>query len=138
MVAYLTKIRRIHINIFREAITSIRKIYFWSCWFVCLSVCLSVRRLHFGVIRITIWINGSDYIMDPVRVLHAAFTRDVYRHRTNSLTLNRQIIQAEFSPTSSCVSLTRSTASSELKLFKFDKMEVNCFQILLIDVTFYL
>ena len=51
---------------------------------------------------------------------------------------NRQIIQSEFSPTWSCVSLTRSTASSEWKLFRFDKMEVNCFQILLIDVTFYL
>ena len=87
MVAYLTKIRNIHISIFRKAITSIRIIYFWSCWFVCLSDCLSVRRLHFGVIRITIWINGSDYDMDPVRVLHATFTRDVYRQRTNSLTL---------------------------------------------------
>ena len=51
---------------------------------------------------------------------------------------NRQIIQFEFSPTSSCVSLTRSTTSSEWKLFRFDKMEVNSFQILLVDVTFYL
>ena len=54
------------------------------------------------------------------------------------LTLYPQIIQSEFSPTWSCVSLTRSTTSSEWKLFRFDKMEVNCFQILLIDVTFYL
>ena len=52
--------------------------------------------------------------------------------------LYRQIIQFEFSPTWSCVSLTRSTTSSEWKLFKFDKMEVNSFQILLVDVTFYL
>ena len=52
--------------------------------------------------------------------------------------INRQIIQLEFSPTWSCVSLTRSTTSSEWKLCRFDKMEVNCFQILLIDVTFYL
>ena len=51
---------------------------------------------------------------------------------------NRQIIQSEFSPTWNCVSLTRSTTSSEWKLFRFDRMEVNCFQILLIDVTFYL
>ena len=51
---------------------------------------------------------------------------------------NRQIIQFEFSPTWSCVSLTRSTTSSELKLVRFDKMEVNCFQILLVDVKFYL
>ena len=51
---------------------------------------------------------------------------------------NRQIIQSEFSPTWSCVSLTRSTTSREWKLFRFDKKEVNCFQILLIDVTFYL
>ena len=35
-------------------------------------------------------------------------------------------------------SLTRSTTSSEWKLFRFDKIEVNCFRILLIDVTFYL
>ena len=48
-----------------------------------------------------------------------------------------QIIQFEFSPTWSCVSLTRSTASSEWTLFRFDKMMVNNFQILLIDVTFY-
>ena len=47
---------------------------------------------------------------------------------------NRQIIQSEFSPTWNCVSLTRSTTSSEWKLFRFDKMEVSCFQILLIDV----
>ena len=41
---------------------------------------------------------------------------------------NRQIIQFEFSPTWS---------SSEWKLFRLDKMEVNTFQILLVDVTFY-
>ena len=40
---------------------------------------------------------------------------------------NRQIIQSEFSLTWSCVSLTRSTTSSEWKLFRFDKMEVNFF-----------
>ena len=51
---------------------------------------------------------------------------------------HRQIIQFEFSHTWSCVSLTRSTTSSEWKLFRFDKMEVNSSQILLIDVTFYL
>ena len=51
---------------------------------------------------------------------------------------NRQIIQFEFSPTWSCVSLTRSTTSSEWKLFIFDKIEVNSFKIMLIDVTFYL
>ena len=32
----------------------------------------------------------------------------------------------------------RPTSSSELKLFRFDKMEVDCFQILLIGVIFYL
>ena len=51
---------------------------------------------------------------------------------------DRQIIQFEFSLTWSCVSLTQSTTSSEWKLFRFDKMEVNSFQILLVDVTFYL
>ena len=35
-------------------------------------------------------------------------------------------------------SLTRPTTSSEWKLFRFDKMKVNSFQILLVDVTFYL
>ena len=45
-------------------------------------------------------------------------------------------IHLEFSPTWSCVSLTWSTASSEWKLFRFDKIEVNYFQILLVDVTF--
>ena len=57
----------------------------------------------------------------------------------HGLTLYPQkIIQSEFSPTWSCVSLTRSTTSSEWKLFRFDKMEVNSFQILPVDVTFYL
>ena len=51
---------------------------------------------------------------------------------------NRQIIQSEFSPTSSCVSLTRSTTSSEWKLCTFDKMDINSFQIVLIDVTLWL
>ena len=48
---------------------------------------------------------------------------------------NRQIIQFEFSPTWSCVSLTRCTTSSEWKLFRFDKIGVNSSQILLVDVT---
>ena len=53
--------------------------------------------------------------------------------------LTAKIIQFEFSPTWSCVSLTRSTTLSEWKLFRFDKIEVNSFQILLvIDATFYL
>ena len=43
---------------------------------------------------------------------------------------NRQIIQFEFPPTWSCVSLTRSTTSYEWKLFRLDKMKVNSFQIL--------
>ena len=51
---------------------------------------------------------------------------------------NSQMIQFEFSPTSSCVSLTRSTTSSEWELFGFDKMDVDYFQILSINVTFYL
>ena len=51
---------------------------------------------------------------------------------------SRQIIQLEFSPTWSCVSLTRSTTSSEWKLFRFDNIEVNNFQIFLLNVTFYL
>ena len=56
----------------------------------------------------------------------------------SSWPFNRQIIQFECLPTWSCVSLTRSTTSSEWKLFRFDKMEVNCFQILLIVVPFYI
>ena len=52
--------------------------------------------------------------------------------------IDRQIIQMEFSPTWMCVSLMRSTNSNELKLFRFDKMEVNDFDILLTDGTFFL
>ena len=43
-------------------------------------------------------------------------------------------LKAKFNPLTaklfnwSCVSLTRSTTSSEWKLSRFDKMEVNCFQ----------
>ena len=50
----------------------------------------------------------------------------------------RQIIQLEFSPTWSCVSLARPTTSSEWKLFRFDKIEVNDFEISLFCVKFYL
>ena len=50
----------------------------------------------------------------------------------------RQIIQLEFSPIWICVSLTRPTTSSEWKLFRFDKIEVNDFEISLFCVTFYL
>ena len=52
--------------------------------------------------------------------------------------LTAKFSQFEFSPTWSCVSLTRSTTSSEWKLFRFAKKEVKYFQILLVDVTFYL
>ena len=60
--------------------------------------------------------------------------------RINASPFNRQGMQFEFSPTWSCDSLTRSTTSSEWKLFRFDKMEVNYNEILVlpIDVTFYL
>ena len=47
--------------------------------------------------------------------------------RRSVIVFNRKIIQFEFSTTWSCISLTRSTASSEWKLFKFDKMEVENF-----------
>ena len=50
---------------------------------------------------------------------------------------NRQINQLIFSRTEN-VSLTRFTASSEWKLFRYEKMEVNEFEILLFDVTFYM
>ena len=46
----------------------------------------------------------------------------------NILPFDRQIIQFEFSPTWSCVSLTRSTTSSEWKLFRCDKMGVTGFK----------
>ena len=70
--------------------------------------------------------------------LNGKNTFDLHGLYKTYFSVNRQIIQSEFSPTWSCVSLTRSTTSSEWKLFRFDKMEVNGFQILLIDVTFYL
>ena len=50
-----------------------------------------------------------------------------------------KLFNLNFHPcTWSCVSLTRSTTSSEWKLFRFDILEVNSFQILLVDVTFYI
>ena len=42
--------------------------------------------------------------------------------------------RVNFSPTWSCVSLTRSTSSSEWKLVKVDQMEVNEFEIFLINL----
>ena len=52
------------------------------------------------------------------------------------VTSNRQMIPLEFSPTCSCVSLTRYTTSSEWKLFRFDnEFEDNSFQIVQNDVT---
>ena len=44
----------------------------------------------------------------------------------------------KFSPTCSYISLTRFTTLSHWELFKFDKMGVSEFEILLIVVTFYL
>ena len=49
---------------------------------------------------------------------------------------NHQVIYFEFPHTSSCVSLVRSTISSEWKLFILDNMGVNCSW--LIYVMFYL
>ena len=54
-----------------------------------------------------------------------------------SWVLHRQIIWSEFSPTWSCVSLTRSTTSSEWNIFWSGKIMVNNFEIFLIDDTFY-
>ena len=48
------------------------------------------------------------------------------------LTFNRQIIQLEV------VSRWRDPQLQVSEQNRFDKMVVNCFQILLIDVTFYL
>ena len=85
-------------------------------------------------VRIHTWVKRSTWGF-------SALPKDTTLHRTNYVpmwTLYRQIIQLEFLPAWSCVSLTRSTTSSEWKLFRFDKMEVISFQILLVDVTFYL
>ena len=49
------------------------------------------------------------------------------RFKCLRLPIYRSVILLEFSPTWSCVSLTRPTTSSEWKLFRFDKMEVNSF-----------
>ena len=56
--------------------------------------------------------------------------------RLNPITA--KLFNLNFSPTWSCVSLTRSPTPSEWKLFRFDKIEINTFQILLVDFTFYL
>ena len=50
---------------------------------------------------------------------------------------NRQVIDFKFSLPWSFVSPTRVTTSSGWKLFRFDKIEVNDFEILLINVMFY-
>ena len=49
---------------------------------------------------------------------------------------DRQIFQLKFPSTWSCVSLTRSTTWSEWKLFGFDKIGGNDFQILMIFLIF--
>ena len=72
-------------------------------------------------------IAKAQWALQDVHVLSSPFNRQI--------DLN-QINQSEFSLTWSCVSLTRSTTSSEWKLFRFDKIEVNCFQILLIDAAY--
>ena len=66
-----------------------------------------------------------DYVMEGMH----------YKQQNYFKPFNRQVIQLEFSPTWSCVSLTRSSTWTEWKLSRFDKMEVHDFEILLIDVT---
>ena len=51
--------------------------------------------------------------------------------------LTAKLFNLNFHSLEVSVSLTRSITSSDWKLFRFDKMEVNYFQILLIDVTFH-
>ena len=76
-----------------------------------------------------------------LRQLYISFSAGIDLRRSQIMTFNP--LTAELfnfnspPPTWSCVSLTQSTTSSEWKLFRFDKMEVNSFQILLVDVTLY-
>ena len=56
---------------------------------------------------------------------HSGLMRHYNSLQKNEFPLTFCIEMEYFSPTWSCVSLTRSTTSSEWKLFRFDKMEVN-------------
>ena len=64
----------------------------------------------------------------------------IYMGKKLNLVLNLYIIQLEFPSTWSCVSLRRNPKlqASEWKLFRFGKLEVDYFQILLLDITLYL
>ena len=63
----------------------------------------------------------SPHQMAPIRKVISSDSGS----KVNPWPFNLQIIQFEFSPTWSCVSLTRSTTSSEWKLFRFDKLFSN-------------
>ena len=85
-----------------------------------------------GYLSVTLYCSQKEWGSICKRVdlprLRAKYGKDVLLNvYTRYWPFNRQIIQLEFSPTWSCVSLTRSTTSSEWKLFRFDKMEVNYF-----------
>ena len=114
--------------------------------FTRLKLCLATAIHNFKWVKTT---HINNYLMEQTKVV-TLIKRGGWKQMSSPAaykirytircitTFNRQVIQFEFSPTWSCVSLTRSTTSSEWKLFRFDKMEVNSFQILLIDVTLYL
>ena len=96
-------------------IISVYVILFYSMPDIVVALCPNMLVIYIlQTIRYwTCWIDIHNIIISPKILLYL---------------FNRQIIQFEFSPTWSCVSLTRSTTSSEWKLFRFDKMEVNSFQ----------
>ena len=104
---------------------------------------------HWSLTTANVTINSNDWVtVLRVSILSVILHRLICYHGYKpdavlvcwlwSYPFNDQIIKLEFSPTWSCVSLTRSTTSSEWKLLRLDKMEVNDFEILVIYVTFYL
>ena len=72
-------------------------------------------------------------------IQHVSLLCTLFVNRLTAINpLTAKLYNLNFHPLEGCVSLTRSTTLSEWKLFRFGKMEVSCFQILRIDVTFYL
>ena len=86
---------------------------------------------HLCIIHLINWLQRFDRIIMSLKIPFVPKS-DVKQWFTTTT------IQFEFLPTWSCVLLTRSTTSSEWKLFRFNKMEVKSFQILLVAVTFHL
>ena len=79
--------------------------------------------------------SGDEYWI-RLKLVHVSAMPALTIWRSN-YSIGIFILLTHFSLTGSYVSLTRSTTLSEWKLLRFDKMEVNDFELLLINAMLF-